>query len=63
LRTRGVAADTDYAGRSLKGQSTQAARLGATTIVVVGPQSATIRKVGHADEDVALDDVSARLGA
>ena len=31
LRDAGVAADTDYAGRSLKGQLTQAARLGAAT--------------------------------
>ncbi len=35
LRARGLAADTDYAGRSKKGQLTQAARLGAKTTVVV----------------------------
>jgi len=36
LRARGVAADTDYAGRSVKGQHTQASRLGAKRVVVVG---------------------------
>ena len=61
LRRRGRACDTDYAGRSLKGQLTQAARLGASTIVVVGAGSATIRKSGHADDEVALDEVSAKL--
>jgi len=35
LRTRGVACDTDYAGRSVKGQRTQAGRLGAKRVVVV----------------------------
>jgi histidyl-tRNA synthetase len=35
LRRRGLAADTDYAGRSRKGQLTQASRLGAKRVVVV----------------------------
>jgi histidyl-tRNA synthetase len=61
LRSLGFACDTDYAARSLKGQLTQAARLGAATIVVVRGDGATIRRGGHADVDVALDDVSARL--
>ena len=61
LRTRGVASDTDYAGRSLKGQLTQAARLGAATIVVVRAEGASIRRAGEADAEVSLDDVSARL--
>ena len=34
LRADGIAADTDYAGRSMKGQLTQAQRLGAETVVV-----------------------------
>ena len=34
LRARGIAADTDYAGRSLKGQLTQAGRTGAPTVVI-----------------------------
>jgi histidyl-tRNA synthetase len=35
LRAAGVAADADYAGRSRKGQLTQASRLGAERVVVV----------------------------
>ncbi len=35
LRRHGLSADTDYAGRSLKGQLTQAGRLGARTVVVL----------------------------
>ena len=61
LRDAGLACDTDYAGRSLKGQLTQASRLGATTVVVVRADGATIRRAGSKDDDVALDDVSARL--
>jgi histidyl-tRNA synthetase len=63
LRARDVASDTDYAGRSLKGQLGHATRLGADTIVVVGADGATIRRAGSPDEAVALDDVSARLRA
>ena len=37
LRDAGIAADTDYAGRSLKGQLTQAGRSGAPTTVIVRP--------------------------
>jgi histidyl-tRNA synthetase len=37
LRAGGTRADMDYAGRSVKGQHTQARRLGARRIVVVGP--------------------------
>ena len=57
LRARGLACDTDYAGRSLKGQLTQAARLGAATTVVLGPEQAKIRRPGTADEDVSHDEV------
>ena len=35
LRRRGISADMDYAGRSVKGQRTQASRLGARQVVVV----------------------------
>jgi histidyl-tRNA synthetase len=63
LRARGVASDTDYARRSLKGQLTQAARLGATTTVIVQREGATVRRPGHEDERVALEDVPARLGS
>jgi len=63
LRSSGVASDTDYAGRSLKGQLTQASRLGASTIVVVRPDGASIRRPGRADEEVGHDEVTARLRA
>jgi histidyl-tRNA synthetase len=39
LRDAGVRADADYAGRSVKGQHTQASRLGAERVVVVGPDT------------------------
>ena len=61
LRDRGIAVDTDYAGRSLKGQLTQAGRSGADTIVVVAPETATIRRRDAADEQVAHADVLGRL--
>jgi histidyl-tRNA synthetase len=61
LRERGIPSDTDYAGRSLRGQLTQAARLGATTVVLVRGDGAAIRRPGQADEEIALDEVSARL--
>jgi histidyl-tRNA synthetase len=61
LRVLGVSADTDYAGRSLKGQLTQAGRLGAATTVVVDSERATIRRSGSDDETVAHDELPARL--
>ena len=61
LRAAGVSCDTEYAGRSLKGQLTQAGRLDAATIVVVGADSATIRHGGSADVTVTHDEVLARL--
>ncbi|HXG75734.1 MAG TPA: histidine--tRNA ligase [Gaiellaceae bacterium] len=63
LRRRDVAADTDYAGRSLKGQLTQAARLGAATVVVVGAAGASVRRPGREDEQVPLDGVLQAVGA
>jgi histidyl-tRNA synthetase len=61
LRAGGVACDTDYAGRSLRGQLTQAARLGATTTVILGKDGARLRRAGREDQVVALDEVPARL--
>ncbi|MGH3065268.1 MAG: histidine--tRNA ligase [Gaiellaceae bacterium] len=61
LRRRGASCDTDYAGRSLKGQLTQAARTGAATTVVVGKERATIRRAGVADDEVRHDEVLVRL--
>ena len=37
LRDGGARVDMDYAGRSVKGQHTQAGRLGAKNVIVVGP--------------------------
>ena len=63
LRVAGIAADTDYADRSLKGQLTQAGRSGAHTVVVVGSDRATVRRQGSADEVVGHADVLAKLQA
>ena len=62
-RAAGLAADTDYAGRSLKGQLTQAGRLGAGAVAIVTGTRATLRRAGHQDEDVPLDAVLERLNA
>ncbi len=61
LRELGLACDTDYAGRSVKGQLTQAARLGAAVTLIVGPERALIRRAGVPDEEVGHDEVSGRL--
>jgi histidyl-tRNA synthetase len=63
LRRRGVACDTDYAHRSLKGQLTQASRLGAATTVIVRPDDAVVRRPGTSDEPIAHDAVVKRLVA
>jgi len=51
LRRAGRAADTDYAGRSLKGQLTQAGRLGARATVIARAAGATVRRAGEQDVD------------
>jgi histidyl-tRNA synthetase len=51
LRRAGRAADTDYAGRSLKGQLTQAGRVGAHATVIVRADGATVRRSGEKDVD------------
>ncbi|HET9507105.1 MAG TPA: His/Gly/Thr/Pro-type tRNA ligase C-terminal domain-containing protein, partial [Gaiellaceae bacterium] len=61
LRAAGLAADADYGGRSLKGQLTQAGRAGAETIVIVGPEGATLRRRGQQDEPLAHADVVGTL--
>jgi histidyl-tRNA synthetase len=61
LRRSGRSADTDYAGRSLKGQLTQAGRLGAETTVIVRDGDALVRRAGKEDEVVALDQLGAKL--
>ena len=61
LRAAGVSSDTDYAGRSLKGQLTQAGRVGAATTVIVGPEGAKLRRAGTGDEEITHADVLGRL--
>ncbi len=60
LRGAGLSADADYAGRSFKGQMTQAGRSGARTIVIVRGDEAAIRR-GGAERAVALDELVATL--
>ena len=47
LRRDGLRCDTDYAGRSAKGQMTQAGRLGARIVVRVEGETATLRSGGE----------------
>ena len=61
LRRAGISADADYAGRSLKGQLTQAGRTRARTVVIVSGNDAVIRSEGAAERVVSLDDVVATL--
>jgi histidyl-tRNA synthetase len=61
LRRLGVSCDTDYADRSLKGQLTQAARLGAATTVIVRARDAVLRRAGAEDETIPHEDVLGRL--
>jgi histidyl-tRNA synthetase len=56
-RSEGRSVDTDYAGRSVKGQLTQAQRLGAETIVVArSDETYQVRKRG--EEDRVVQDLS-----
>jgi len=63
LRREGVSADIDYAGRSFKGQMTQAGRSGASTVVIVRGEEAAIRRDGGDEQLVALDELVATLTA
>jgi histidyl-tRNA synthetase len=53
LRRAGRSADTDYAGRSLKGQLTQAGRVGAKATVIARSDGATLRRPGEKDREFA----------
>jgi histidyl-tRNA synthetase len=57
LRRHGVSSDTDYAGRSPKGQRTQLARSGAKGFVHVRSDGATIKR-GDDERDVPVDAVA-----
>jgi histidyl-tRNA synthetase len=61
LRHAGLSADLDYAGRSFKGQMTQAGRTRAGVVVVVRGDEATIRREGRDEQAVPLADVVATL--
>ena len=61
LRRAGVSAETEYAGRSLKGQVTQARRLDARTVVLVEAETVTLRTPGAPDAVVGHDEVVSRL--
>jgi histidyl-tRNA synthetase len=56
LRAEGRSADTDYAGRSVKGQLTQAQRLGAATVVIAHERGFTVRRRGEQDVEAARAD-------
>jgi histidyl-tRNA synthetase len=61
LRRRGLRADMDYAGRSAKGQHTQAGRLGAQRTVIVAGSQATVRESGREDWTVSLDELAEKV--
>jgi histidyl-tRNA synthetase len=61
LRRRGLSAEVDYAGRSLKGQLTHARRLGAKAIVEWGPEQSSVRRPGREDEQVPTAELADRL--
>jgi histidyl-tRNA synthetase len=52
VRAEGRTADTDYAGRSLKGQLTQARRLGSRVTIIAGSDRLTVRRRGEEDAEV-----------
>jgi histidyl-tRNA synthetase len=61
LRRRGLRGDMDYAGRSTKGQFTQAARLAAGWTVIVDGGQATVREQGRPDWTAPLDELVDRI--
>ena len=61
LRRDGLASDTDYAGRSLKGQLTQASRAGALATVIVKANEAIVRRPERSDHAISLDELAATL--
>jgi histidyl-tRNA synthetase len=61
LRRRGLSADVDYAGRSLKGQLTHARRLGAQAVVEWGPERSKVRRSGQPDEEIPTAELAERL--
>jgi histidyl-tRNA synthetase len=62
LRDAGIAADTDYAGRSLKGQLTYGRRHAKAT-AIVGAGGITLRRPGELDLQVDLEQLKEELAA
>ena len=63
LRAAGVSCDTDYAGRSQKGQIKQAALRGAGQTVIVQSDHVVLRRPGLQDEVLAHAAILGRLSA
>jgi histidyl-tRNA synthetase len=61
LRRAGLSADTDYAGRSLKGQLGHARRLGARTVVVWKGETAELQRRGEPDVEIPVSELVDRL--
>ncbi len=61
LRARGRSCETDFAGRSLKGQLTQAQRLGAELVVIATAGQATLRRSGKPDETMPYEKLEEEL--
>jgi len=61
LRRQGIACDTDYAGRSVKGQMTQAGRTAARTVVIARADDAAVRREGEPEQVVPLERLAATL--
>ncbi len=61
LRRRGLRADIDYAGRSVKGQLTQAGRLRAGWTVIVGAVETVVREHGKDDWSAPLAEIVDRI--
>jgi histidyl-tRNA synthetase len=56
LRAENRSADIDYVGRSLKGQLTQAERLGAKTVVIAHESGFSVRRQGEPDREAGTLD-------
>ena len=61
LRRRGRSCELDYAGRSLKGQMTQAQRLGAQLTVIAAAGGATLRRHSKPDESLTYERLEEEL--
>jgi histidyl-tRNA synthetase len=63
LRKSGLSADIDYAGRSFRGQETQAQRLRAQTIIEYGGDESVLRRRGEESQRVQSADLLKLLTA